>query len=81
MLAEIYGTLCNQHDLNAVITMVKDKYAKKPEQATASRTASGTTPGAPFTVIKAPRGNSKRVYFQDEESLSDRIEQLTGTLY
>ena len=81
MPAEIYGTLYNQHDLNTVITMVKDIYAKKPEPANASGTASGTTPGVPFTLIKVPGGNTKRVYFQDEESLSDRIERLTDTLY
>ena len=61
--------------------MVKDIYAKKPEPANASGTASGTTPGAPFTLIKTPGGNTKRVYFQDKESLSDRIERLTDTLY
>ena len=81
MPAEIYSTLYNQHDLNMVITMVKDIYAKKSESANASGMASGTTPGAPFTLIKAPGGNTKRVYFQDEESLSDRIERLTDTLY
>ena len=31
MPLEIYGTLYNQNDLNTVITMVKDIYAKKPE--------------------------------------------------
>ena len=35
----------------------------------------------PFTLIKAPNGSSKRVHFQDGESLSDRIDQLTETLY
>ena len=81
MPAEMYSTLYNQHDLNTVITMVKDIYAKKPEPANASGTASGMTPGAPFTPIKAPGGNTKRVYFQDEESLSDRIDRLNDTLY
>ena len=46
--------------------MVKDIYAKKPEPANASGTASSTTPGEPFTMIKAPGGNTKRMYFQDE---------------
>ena len=81
MPAEIYSTLDNQHNLNTVITMVNDIYVKKPEPANASGTASGMTPGAPFTVIKAPGGNTKRVYFQDEESLSNKIERLTDTLY
>ena len=70
----LYGTLYNQQDLNTVITMVKDIYTKKPEPANALGTASGTTPGAPFTLIKAPGSNTKRVYFQDKESLSEWIE-------
>ena len=61
--------------------MVRDIYAKKPEPANAPDMASGMTPGAPFTLINAPGGNTKRVYFQDEESLSDRIERLTNTFY
>ena len=35
----------------------------------------------PFTLIKAPNGASKRVHFQANESLSDRIDRLTDTLY
>ena len=79
MLSEIYGTLYNQHDLNTVITMVKDIYAKKPEPANPPTTNRGAA--APFTLIKAPNGSSKRVHFQDAESLSDRIDKLTKTLY
>ena len=36
---------------------------------------------APFTLIKAPNGSSKRDHFQDGKSLSDRIDKLTKTLY
>ena len=79
MPSEIYGTLYNQHDLNTVITMVKDIYAKKPEPANPPATTGGVA--APFTPIKAPNGSSKRVHFQDGESLSDRIDKLTETLY
>ena len=78
MPSEIYGTLYNQHDWNTVITMVKDIYAKKPEPANPPAT---TGAAAPFTLIKAPNGSSKRVHFQDGKSLSDRIEKLTETLY
>ena len=74
MPLEIYGTLYNQHDLNTVMTMVKDIYAKKPEPANPP-TATGRA-AAPFTLIKAPNGGSKRVHFQDGESLSDRIYQM-----
>ena len=79
MPSEIYGTLYNQHDLNTVITMVKDIYAKKPEPANPPTTTGGVT--APFTLIKAPNGSSKRVHFQEGESLSERIDKLTETLY
>ena len=79
MPSEIYSTLYNQNDLNTVITMVKDIYAKKPEPANPPATTGGAA--APFTLIKAPNGGSKRVHFQDGESLSDRIDKLTETLY
>ena len=79
MPSEIYGTLYNQNDLNMMITMVKDIYAKKPEPANLPTTTRGAA--APFNLIKAPNGSSKRVHFQDGESLSDRIDKLTETLY
>ena len=79
MPSEIYGTLYNQHDLNTVITMVKDIYAKKPESANPPTVTVGAT--APFTLIKAPNGNSKKIHFQEGESLSDQIDKLTETLY
>ena len=77
--SEIYSTLYNQHGLNTVITMVKDIYAKKPEPVNPPAATGGAA--APFTLIKAPNGSSKRVHFQDGESLSDRIDKLTETLY
>ena len=79
MPSEIYGTLYNQHDLNTVITMVKDIYAKKPGPVNPPATTREVA--APFTLIKAPNGSSKRVHFQDGESLSNRIDKLTETLY
>ena len=79
MPSEIYGTLYNQHDLNTVITMVKDIYAKKPEPVNPPTATGGAT--APFTLIKAPHGSSKKVHFQDSDSLSKRIDKLTETLY
>ena len=79
MPSEIYGTLYNQHDLNTVITMVKDIYARKPEPAYPPTTTGGVA--APFTLIKAPNSSSKRVHFQEGETLSDRIDKLTETLY
>ena len=51
MPLEIYGTLYNQDDLNVVITMVKDIYAKKPEPANPPTATRGAA--APFTLIRA----------------------------
>ena len=59
--------------------MVKDIYAKKPQHLNPPTTTGGAA--APFTLIKAPNGSSKRVHFQDGKSLSDRIDKLTETLY
>ena len=56
MPSEIYGTLYNQHDLNTVVTMVKDVYAKKPKPANPPAITGGAV--APFTLIKAPNGSS-----------------------
>ena len=79
MPSEIYGTLYNQHDLNTVITMVKDIYAKKSETANPPQASGGAT--APFTLIKAPNGANKRIHFQGDEPLSDRIDKLTEVLF
>ena len=59
MPSEIYGTLYNQHVLNTVITMVKAIYGKKPEPANPPTTTEGAA--APFTLIKAQNGSSKKV--------------------
>ena len=75
--SEIYGTLHNQDDFNVVITMVKDIYVKKPEPTNPPTATGGAA--TPFTLIRAPNGGSKRVHFQGEESLLDRINRLTET--
>ena len=79
MPSKIYGTLYNQHDLNTVITMVKDIYARKPKTANPPQASGGAT--APFTLIKAPNGANKRIHFQGDEPLSDRIDKLTEVLF
>ena len=48
MPSEIYGTLYNQNDLNMVITMVKDIYAKKPEPVSL---LTATAAAAPFIYL------------------------------
>ena len=78
MPSEIYGTLYNQNDLNMVITMVKDIYAKKPEPASL---LTATAAAAPFTLMKASDGSRKQTHFHDGEFLSERIDRLTKTLY
>ena len=79
MPSEIYGTLYNQHDLNTVITMVKDIYARKPEPANPPAVTGGAA--APFTLIKTLNGGGKKIHFQEGESLSKRIDKLTETLH
>ena len=79
MLSEIYGTLYNQDDLNTVITMVKDIYAKKPEPV--NPPAVTRSSAIPFTLIKAPNGGNKKIHSHGDESLSERIDRLTETLY
>ena len=59
--------------------MVKDIYAKKPKPANPPTAARGAA--SLFTLIKAPNGFSKRIHFQEGETLSDRIDKLTETLY
>ena len=78
MPSEIYGTLYNQNDLNTMITMVKDIYAKKPESFSL---LTATAAAAPFTLMKASNGSRKQTHFHNGESLSERIDRLTKTLY
>ena len=79
MPSEIYGTLYNQDNLNTVITMVKDIYAKKPEPV--NPPAVTRSSAAPFTLIKAPNGSNKKIHSHGDKSLSERIDWLTETLY
>ena len=76
MPSEIYGTLYHQNDLNTLITMVKDIYAKKPEPVSLL-----TATAAPFTIMKAPNGSRKQTHFHDGESLSERVDRLSKTPY
>ena len=70
MFLKLYAKFCS----------LESKYnTKKPEPANPPATTGGAA--AHFTLIKAPNGSSKRVHFQDGESLSDRIDELTETLY
>ena len=79
MPTELYGTLSGHDNLYVVMTMLKDIYAKKPQNmvAVATRAAQGTT--APFTHIRSPTRGAPKA--QSDASLKDRILQLTETLY
>ena len=75
----LYGTLYGHNNLYVVMTMLKDIYAKKPQNmvAAAARAAQGAT--APFTHICSPTRGAPKA--QSDASLEDRILQLTETLY
>ena len=79
MPTELYGTLYGHDNLYVVMTMLKDIYAKKPQNmaAIATRAAQGAT--APFTHICSPTRGAPKA--QSDASLEDRILQLTETLY
>ena len=79
MPTELYGTLYSHDNLYTVMTMLKDIYAKKPQNnvAAAAGVAQGAT--APFTHICSPTRGAPKA--QSDASLEDRILQLTETLY
>ena len=77
MPTELYGTLYSHDNLYVVMTMLKDIYAKKPQNmaAAAARAAQGAT--TPFTHIRCPTRGAPKA--QSDASLEDRILQLTET--
>lgn len=80
MPTELHGTLYDHENLYVVMTMLKDIYAKKPQQnvaAVATRVAQGAS--TPFTLICSPTRDSPKV--QLDASLEDKTLQLTETLY
>ena len=77
MPTELYGTLYGYDNLHVVMTMLKDIYAKKPQNrvAVAARAAQRAT--APFTHICSPTRGAPKA--QSDASLEDRILKLTET--
>ena len=69
MPTELYGTLYGHDNLYTVMTMLKDIYAKKPQNmvATAARAAQGAT--APFTHICSPSRGAPKT--QSDASLEE----------
>ena len=79
MHTELYGTLYSHDNLPTVMTMLKDIYAKKPQNNTATATGAAQGATAPFTHIRSPTRGAPKA--QSDASLEDRILQLTETLY
>ena len=79
MPTELYGTLYGHDNLYVVMTMLKDIYAKKPQNvvATAARVAEGAT--APFTLICSP--TRERSKAPSEGTLEEKLSHLMETLY
>ena len=79
MPTELYGTLYSHDNLYTVMTMLKDIYAKKPQNNVAAATGVAQGATAPFTHIRSPTRGAPKA--QSDASLEDRILQLTETLY
>ena len=79
MPTEIYGILYSLDNLYTVMTMLKDIYAKKPQNMVAAATGAAQGATAPFTHIHSPTRGAPKA--QSDASLIDRILQLTETLY
>ena len=71
MPTELYVTLYGHDNLYSIMTMLKDIYAKKPQNmvATAAGAAKGAT--APFTHICSPTRGAPKA--QSDASLEDNI--------
>ena len=79
MPTELYGTLYGHDNLYTVMTMLKDIYAKKPQNMVAAAAGAAQGATAPFTHICSPTRGAPKA--QSDASLEDRILQLTETLY
>ena len=79
MPTELYGTLYGHDNLYVVMTMLKDIYAKKPQNvvAVATRVAQGAS--APFTLICSP--TRERTKAPSEGTLEEKLSHLMETLY
>ena len=77
MPTELYGTLYGHDNLYVVMTMLKDIYAKKPQNVVATA-AIGVAQGAtaPFTLICSP--TRERTKAPSEGTLEEKLSHLTG---
>ena len=79
MPTELYGTLCGHDNLYVVMTMLKDIYAKKPQNVVAAATGAAQGTSAPFTLIHSPTREGTKA--PSEGTLEERLSHLTDTLY
>ena len=77
MPTEVYGVLYSMEDLNTVVTLIKDIYARKVTEAPDSSTAASSSATAPFTAIYQQLGNMKAKGSPESQVL----DKLSETLY
>ena len=70
MPTELYGTLYGHDNLYVVMTMLKDIYAKKPQNMAAIATGAAQGATAPFTHIYSPTRGAPKA--QSDASLEDQ---------
>ena len=79
MPTELYGTLYGHDNLYVVMTMLKDIYAKKPQNVVAAATRAAQGGSAPFTLICSP--TKERTKAPSEGTLEEKLSHLMETLY
>ena len=79
MPTELYGTLYGHDNLYVVMTMLKDIYAKKPQNVAAAAAGVAQGASAPFTLIHSPTREGTKA--PSEGTLEERLSHLTDTLY
>ena len=79
MPTELYGTLYGHDNLYVVMTMLKDIYARKPQNVAAAAAGVAQGAAAPFTLICSP--TRERSKAPSEGTLEEKLSHLTETLY
>ena len=79
MPTEFYSILYRHDNLYVVMTMLKDIYAKKPQNVAAAAAGVAQGASAPFTLIRSP--TRKRTKAPSEGTLEEKLSHLTETLY
>ena len=79
MPTDLYGTLYGHDNLYVVMTIFKDKYAKKPQNVVAVAAGVAQGASAPFSLIRSP--TRERTKAPSEGTLEKKLSHLTETLY